>query len=173
MENSIVQLLSAISPSELPAPYCDVTKAVSPEAALRLASHYQGIDIYFARLDDTVKNRCVKLICESESSAAVIPLELPAPYCDIAHKVNLETALYFANMYSGEHVCFPKLDSVIRIKRNEKIRNEFNGYNFQELAVKYNMTDRWVRLLVSRPFCPGRKSRNREIEGQVQLGEFL
>jgi Mor family transcriptional regulator len=42
----------------------------------------------------------------------------------------------------------PKLDALIRKIRDEKIRNEFNGGNYRELAIKYKLTEVWVRQIV-------------------------
>ncbi|OQB15729.1 MAG: Mor transcription activator family protein [Firmicutes bacterium ADurb.Bin193] len=90
--------------------------------------------------------------------AEVTPQELPPPYSDIARAVNMETALRLAQLYQGTHLYFPKLDEVLRTKRNERIKKEFNGYNLKELAIKYNVTDRWIRELVG------------EAEDENQLG---
>ena len=98
-----------------------------------------------------------------ELLAELVPEELPAPYCDIASAVDMKTALHLAMLYQGAHLYFPKLDDVIRSKRNEKIRAEFTGYNFRELAIKYNVTDRWIRELVCEP----------EDENQIKLGDLL
>ncbi|MFQ8786727.1 Mor transcription activator family protein [Ruminococcus sp.] len=38
-----------------------------------------------------------------------------------------------------------KADSVIRSARDEKIRRDFNGYNFKFLVNKYNLSERTIR----------------------------
>ena len=44
--------------------------------------------------------------------------------------------------YGGLSIYIAKADSVIRSARDEKIRRDFNGYNFKFLVNKYNLSDR-------------------------------
>lgn len=108
-------------------------------------------------IDDIMEYNIREILSE------ITPAELPAPYCDIANSVNLETALQLAQLYQGKHFYFPKLDDLMQGKRNDKIRAEFNGYNLKELATKYNLTDRWIREIVGEAMD----------ENQTGIEEFL
>lgn len=48
----------------------------------------------------------------------------------------------------GAYVYIPKSDNLVRPIRNRNIRNEFNGHNFKELAVKYGLTTMQIRNII-------------------------
>lgn len=48
----------------------------------------------------------------------------------------------------GAYVYIPKRDNLVRPIRNRNIRNEFNGHNFKELAVKYGLTTMQIRNII-------------------------
>lgn len=48
----------------------------------------------------------------------------------------------------GDEVYFPKADSIAANVRKRLIRDEFNGYNEKELAMKYNITASAVRYII-------------------------
>lgn len=75
--------------------------------------------------------------------------QLPQPYQSLASQIGLEYAMIIAEEFGGTHVYFPKLDTVIRDARDTKIKKEFNGRNYKELARKYNLTEIWVRKIVA------------------------
>ena len=95
--------------------------------------------------------------------ADITPEELPFPYSKIAREINVETAIKLAEIVQGCSYSFPKLDEIIRKKRNEQIIKEFDGYNIKELALKYNLTDRWIRELVGVA----------EDEDQIDINSYL
>lgn len=74
--------------------------------------------------------------------------QLPEPYQTIAAQFSLQMALRFASMYQGTGVYFPKLDSLLLIERNKRIKAEFDGYNYKELAIRYGVTERWIYDIV-------------------------
>ncbi len=75
--------------------------------------------------------------------------ELPEPYKTIAYKTGIKNVFILAEMYQGTHIYLPKLDNVIKSIRDKKIRQEFRGYNYKELAIKYKLTEIWIRQIVS------------------------
>ena len=66
---------------------------------------------------------------------------------EIAKKIGLDNLLILADMLGGTTFYLPKADSLTRPVRNQHIKDDFNGYNHVELAVKYNVSERWVREL--------------------------
>ncbi|MCF6246904.1 MAG: hypothetical protein L3J69_06030 [Desulfobacula sp.] len=53
-------------------------------------------------------------------------------------------------MFGGDSVYVPKAESVIRKSRDRRIFMEFKkGYRYRELAVRHNLTTRYVREIIS------------------------
>ena len=48
----------------------------------------------------------------------------------------------------GMQVRVPDLDDLWRQERNRRIRNEFTGFNHEELAIKYRIKARQVRRII-------------------------
>lgn len=68
-------------------------------------------------------------------------------YRDIAEAIGVENLIKLTQLIGGSTFYLPKTESVMRPVRDAKIREEFNGYNHLQLAVKYNVSERWVRQL--------------------------
>lgn len=50
----------------------------------------------------------------------------------------------------GLQIRIPDLQDLWRKERNRRIRNEFTGFNYEELAIKYGIKARQVRRIVQR-----------------------
>ena len=48
----------------------------------------------------------------------------------------------------GVRLTFPDLQDLYRQERNRRIRIEFTGFNYEELAIKYRLKCRQVRRIV-------------------------
>lgn len=84
-----------------------------------------------------------------EEIAADISIDsLPESYQQVALIVGVEAALKLSEYLGGAALYFPKLEEMLREKRDERIRQEFNGINHRELARKYNLSERWLREIV-------------------------
>jgi Mor family transcriptional regulator len=77
------------------------------------------------------------------------PEDLPEPYRAISEMIGMENTLKLADKFQGMAIYLPKLDAVLRKIRDERIKAEFNGANYRELARKYGLTEVWVRQLIS------------------------
>lgn len=75
---------------------------------------------------------------------------LPESYQPVAQIVGIENALKLSRHLGGLYFYYPQIDSLLRAKRDERIRNEFNGTNHRELARKYNLTESWIRIIVQK-----------------------
>lgn len=77
------------------------------------------------------------------------PDDLPEECRQIAEVIGFDALLKLILMRGGEHVYFPKLESIVSAARNQAIREAFNGRNYRELAKRYGLTVRWVRVIVA------------------------
>jgi len=81
--------------------------------------------------------------------AAEISAEcLPESYQTLAEIIGVENTLKLARLLGGLVYYYPKLDTLLQKKRDDLIRREFNGTNHKELAIKYGLTERWIREIV-------------------------
>jgi len=80
------------------------------------------------------------------------PEVLPEPYRKLTSIIGLENTMKLAKEFQGTTLYFTKLDSTIKLIRDKKIREEFDGGNHKQLAIKYGLTEAWVRkILAERP----------------------
>jgi Mor family transcriptional regulator len=93
--------------------------------------------------------------------------DLDEPYYQIAEKMGIKVALEMAKMFQGSQVYFPKVETSCNPKRKQLIKEEFNGYNYRELAEKYGFTERWVREI-----CKDQVERERNKPPENQLSLF-
>ena len=94
--------------------------------------------------------------------------DLEAPYDELADAVGLETAKKIARLYQGQQVYFPKLERKCDPLLKKTIKEEFDGYNYKELAEKYDYTERWIRKIVEDQV---ERERNKPPEGQMTFWE--
>ncbi len=77
----------------------------------------------------------------------------------VAEAIGIENFCKMLEIAGGATLYVPQLDSLLRPVRDARIKAEFNGWNYLELARKYNITDRLVRSICG----PG------IVEGQMGL----
>lgn len=84
----------------------------------------------------------------------------------LAECLGLEAYRRLLLMYAGSTFTVRMPDKVTIPLRNKRIRSEFNGYNWGELARKYNLHEKTIRNIVS-----GEMSRIRAepMDGQASL----
>ncbi len=75
---------------------------------------------------------------------------LPEAYRVLAEVIGIENTLKIARHVGGLVYYFPKIDRLLQEIRDDMIRREFNGSNHKPLALKYGLTERWVRDIVQR-----------------------
>lgn len=92
--------------------------------------------------------------------------DLPEPYKLIADSCGVETAIKIAELFGGSQVTFQKLDTILYVLKERLIRSQFNGYNYSELARKYNCSTSWVRKITADSV---ERERSRPIENQISL----
>lgn len=77
------------------------------------------------------------------------PSDLPSSITKIANLIGVRSTMILCQNFGGVTFYFPKTDAVIRPIRDKRIRQEFNGYNYKDLAIKYNLTEMWVRIILA------------------------
>lgn len=85
---------------------------------------------------------------------------LPGEQREIAKLIGMDAYMQLVRRYGGSQVYIAKADKIEAAVRDEKIRNEFTGGNIHFLSIKYNLSERTIREIVS-PF--------RNLEGQITL----
>ncbi len=85
-----------------------------------------------------------------EIAAEITIDSLPESYQAVALIVGVEPALKLSEYLGGSTFYFPQIGGLMRAKRDEMIRREFNGCNYRELARKYGLTETWIRDIVQR-----------------------
>lgn len=90
---------------------------------------------------------------------------------EIAELVGMEGYIRLSKVYGGTTVYIAKAEEVARRSdRDERIREEFNGTNYSELAIKYGLSEMWVRNIVSEKVEEIRKA---PFKGQMNIMDFL
>lgn len=68
----------------------------------------------------------------------------------IAEVIGMEAYIKLSKAFGGDDSLYvAKYDKLENIKRNKQIIDEFNGYNYQVLAEKHNLSVRMVREIIA------------------------
>lgn len=74
--------------------------------------------------------------------------DIPQNYQPLAKAIGIKALMLLAQEVGGTTLYVPKAESLVQEVRDRKIRAEFNGSNYRELARKYNLSESWVRRIV-------------------------
>lgn len=88
----------------------------------------------------------------------------------LAETIGMENYIKLVRKYEGILVYVPKAESLIKTVRDEKIREEFNGGNYRELALKYGLTETWIRSIVS---DKAKEIKAKPLDGQMSIMDFV
>lgn len=89
----------------------------------------------------------------------------------IAAVIGVENYLKLTRQFGGTNIYIAKAEEIVkRNERDENIKKEFNGSNYAQLAVKYGLTEVWIRNIVSEKAA---EIRRRPIDGQMNLSDFM
>ena len=91
--------------------------------------------------------------------------ELSEIFIQVIEKIGLENAIKLAEIAGGGNLYIPKVDTIKRPEIETKIRSEFNGYNFRELALKYNKSESTIRVICKDIV----ESKRRHMPGQLSF----
>ncbi len=90
--------------------------------------------------------------------------DLSADQRELAECIGMDAYKKLLKNYAGSCVYVCKPDTVTLNARNAQIRKEFNGYNYLDLAKKYNLSEISIRRIVSPVIA---KVRAAPLPGQV------
>lgn len=84
----------------------------------------------------------------------------------LAELVGLEGFKNLVKAFNGTSIYIPKVESIEKAVRDEMIREEFDGGNYKELALKYGLTETWIRNIV---LDKAREIKARPMDGQMSI----
>ncbi|MDZ4042897.1 MAG: Mor transcription activator family protein [Eubacteriales bacterium] len=74
--------------------------------------------------------------------------DLPEPYKDLAEDIGLDATLRLAERYGGRQVYFPQVGiRALKQRRDHEIKRKYTGYNTQDIAQEYGISERQVRRI--------------------------
>jgi len=76
--------------------------------------------------------------------------DLPPQFENIADRIGLDKAKMLFEEFGGTSVYFPTEKMIYKDARDREIISQFNGFNHKELAVKYDMSESYVRSIINR-----------------------
>lgn len=88
----------------------------------------------------------------------------------LAGLIGMEAFRNLVRSFNGTSIYIPKIESLEKAVRDELIKEEFDGRNYRELALKYGLTETWIRNIV---LDKAREIRQRPIDGQMSIQDFL
>ncbi len=88
----------------------------------------------------------------------------------LAELIGMEAFKVLVRNFNGTSIYIPKIESLEKAIRDELIKEEFNGGNYKELALKYGLTETWIRNIV---FDKAREIKAKPIDGQMTVADFL
>lgn len=68
--------------------------------------------------------------------------------------------------FNGTSIYIPKVESLEKAVRDELIKEEFDGGNYRELALKYGLTEVWIRNIVLEK---AKEIKARALDGQISI----
>ncbi len=99
---------------------------------------------------------------------AEIKLEdFPSSFRHIVNALGVPAAIELAKASGGLTQYVPKYDQLSAPARDRLILQEFTGFNFRELAIKYNLSEIWVRQIVDKDSAA--KARQEYLKNQTGL----
>jgi Mor family transcriptional regulator len=66
----------------------------------------------------------------------------------LAQNLGMEKFIELVSAAGGLTIYIPKADMLSQNARDRRIIKEFNGSNYKDLALKYNLSESWVRQVI-------------------------
>lgn len=80
--------------------------------------------------------------------------DLPDVYKMVAEEIGVENTVKLSELLGGMPYYFPKMDKLLMMKRDELIREQFDGSNYRALAKKFKVTEQTIRNKVNGKVAP-------------------
>ena len=68
---------------------------------------------------------------------------------EIAKIIGIDNLLLLCEFFGETRIYINKLNYVTSILRNKKIKEEYNGYNLQQMVRKYNLTEIQIQRILN------------------------
>ena len=88
----------------------------------------------------------------------------------LAELIGLESFKNLVRAFNGTSIYIPKIESLEKTIRDKMIKEEFNGGNYKELALKYGLTETWIRNIV---LDKAKEIKARPIDGQISIFDSM
>ncbi len=89
----------------------------------------------------------------------------------IAETIGVDAYLELTKVFGGTTIYIAKAEDIVkRADRDRRIREEFDGSNYAQLAVKYGLTEVWIRNIV---YEKALEIRKKPIDGQMNLADYI
>ena len=76
--------------------------------------------------------------------------DLPLQFENIAIELGIDKMKALFKEFGGTSVYFPTEKMIYKEARDREIISKYNGVNIKELAVKYNMSESYIRAIISK-----------------------
>lgn len=88
---------------------------------------------------------------------------------EIAELIGIDNYIKLSLHFGGDNIYVQKYSEVIKVQRNNDIRQKFNGYNSDQLAREYNLSERYIRMICADLI---ESTRSRPPQGQMSLFDY-
>lgn len=88
---------------------------------------------------------------------------------DIAEIIGIDSYIELTKVFGGDNIYIQKYSEVTKIERNAEIREKFDGYNADDLAKEYGLTERYIRFICNDLID---EIRSKPPEGQISLFDW-
>lgn len=75
---------------------------------------------------------------------------LPEQYREIANAIGFENFYKLSGLLGGATWYIPTQKSLMKDAIHLNVINDFTGYNYKELAIKYDLSERTIRNIIKR-----------------------
>ncbi len=76
--------------------------------------------------------------------------DLPEQFENIAQELGIEKVKALFKEFGGTSVYFPTEKMIYKEARDRDIIAHHNGFNHKELAIKYNMSESYIRTIIGK-----------------------
>lgn len=79
--------------------------------------------------------------------AELTETDFPPQLRELVASIGIEAAVSLARVYGGCQFYVPKVDALLRKKRDQLVRRDKEQLGYKETARKYGLTEVWVRQI--------------------------
>jgi Mor family transcriptional regulator len=108
----------------------------------------------------------VRPLAHEENTNNLCKGEVSELFAQIIDEIGLDNAKKISRIAGGGNLYIPMVETIERPLRDRQIKEEFTGYNFRELAIKYNKSESTIREICKDIID---KKRRQPMPGQLNL----